>query len=47
MWTLYGWLDFVLTGLNLGGGIFNWATAPVLATLIVGIALLIVFGVYE
>jgi hypothetical protein len=40
-------LTLFLTGLNLGGGIFAWATAPVLATLVVGIVLLIVFGVYE
>jgi hypothetical protein len=36
-----------LTGLNLGGSIFVWAAAPVLATLIMGIVLLIAFGVYE
>lgn len=40
-------LTLFLTGLNLGGGIFAWSTAPVLATLVVGIALLIAFGVYE
>ena len=40
-------LTLFLTGLNLGGGIFAWATAPVLATLVVGIVLLIVFGIYE
>jgi hypothetical protein len=40
-------LTLLLTGLNLGGGIFKWASAPVLATLIVGIVILIAFGVYE
>lgn len=40
-------LTFLLTGLNLGGGIFTWASAPVLATLVIGIVILIAFGVYE
>ena len=40
-------LTLLLTGLNLGGGIFKWASAPVLATLIIGIIILIAFGVYE
>lgn len=40
-------LTLFLTGLNLGGGIFAWTTAPVLATLIVGAVILIAFGVYE
>jgi hypothetical protein len=40
-------LTLFLTGLNLGGGIFTWSAAPVLATLIVGIMILITFGIYE
>jgi len=40
-------LVLFLTGLNLGGGIFKWSSAPVLATLVVGVAVLIAFGVYE
>ncbi|KAL3483021.1 major facilitator superfamily domain-containing protein [Aspergillus germanicus] len=36
-----------LTGLNLGGGIYAWSSPAVLATLIVGLVLLVVFGVYE
>lgn len=40
-------LTLFLTGLNLGGGILAWDTAPVLATLIVGAVTLIAFGVYE
>jgi uncharacterized membrane protein YidH (DUF202 family) len=40
-------LALFLTGLNLGGGQYPWHSAKVLATLIVGIVLLIIFGVYE
>ena len=40
-------LTLFLTGLNLGGGIFSWSSAPVLATLIVGIVVMIAFGLYE
>lgn len=40
-------LTLFLTGLNLGGGLYAWATAPVLATLIVGILCLVAFGIYE
>lgn len=40
-------LTLFLIGLNLGGGTFSWTAAPVLATLLVGITVLIVFGVYE
>jgi hypothetical protein len=40
-------LTLFLTGLNLGGGIFAWTDAPVLATLIVGIIFLIAFAIYE
>jgi hypothetical protein len=40
-------LTLLLTGLNLGGGIFTWAAAPVLATLVVGIVILIAFALYE
>jgi hypothetical protein len=40
-------LTLFLTGLNLGGGLFKWTNARVLATLIAGIIILISFGVYE
>ena len=40
-------LTLLLTGLNLGGSIFEWNNAPVLATLVVGIVTLLAFGVYE
>lgn len=40
-------LTLLLAGLNLGGGLYAWANARVLATIIVGITLLIAFGVYE
>lgn len=40
-------LTLLLVGLNLGGGIFAWSAAPVLATVVVGIVTLIAFGVYE
>lgn len=40
-------LTLLLTGLNLGGGIFEWPSAPVLSTLVVGIIGMIAFGVYE
>ncbi|KAJ6096719.1 hypothetical protein N7486_007465 [Penicillium sp. IBT 16267x] len=40
-------LTLLLTGLNLGGGLYSWASAPVLATLIIGILTLVVFGIYE
>ena len=40
-------LSLFLTGLNLGGGVFTWHAAPVLTTLIIGIILLIAFGIYE
>jgi hypothetical protein len=40
-------LALFLAGLNLGGGIFTWSSATVLATLIVGIVVIITFGLYE
>src|SRR3954466_7436883 len=40
-------LTLFLTGLNLGGGMFSWTNARVLATLITGIIILLSFGVYE
>ncbi|KAJ5885601.1 hypothetical protein N7504_011437 [Penicillium tannophilum] len=40
-------LTLLLTGLNLGGGLYSWASAPVLATLIIGTLSLGVFGIYE
>lgn len=58
-WQKLGKLDLVGTGLlttgltlflvslNLGGEIFPWTAAPVLATLIIGLVVLFAFGVYE
>ena len=40
-------LTLFLTGLNLGGSLFSWTNARTLATLIVGIIILLCFGVYE
>jgi hypothetical protein len=40
-------LTLLLTGLNLGGGLFEWTDAQVLTPLIVGIVTLIAFGIYE
>ena len=40
-------LALFLTGLNLGGGLFTWTNVRVLTTLIIGIVVLICFGVYE
>jgi hypothetical protein len=40
-------LTLFITGLNLGGGLYSWTAAPTLATLLVGIAILIIFGIYE
>ena len=40
-------LTLFLVGLNLGGGLFPWTNSRVLATLIVGLMILIAFGVYE
>ncbi|KAJ5365236.1 hypothetical protein N7517_008122 [Penicillium concentricum] len=40
-------LTLLLTGLNLGGGLYPWASASVLAALITGILTLVAFGIYE
>ena len=40
-------LSLCLTGLNLGGGLFPWEDVRVLVTLILGIVIMILFGVYE
>lgn len=40
-------LALFLVGLNLGSGETPWATAKVLVPLIIGICVLIAFGVYE
>jgi hypothetical protein len=40
-------LTLFLTGLNLGGNLFSWTNARVLATLVTGITILIAFGLYE
>ncbi|KAJ5739323.1 hypothetical protein N7533_012107 [Penicillium manginii] len=40
-------ITLLLTGLNLGGGLYAWASAPVLSTIIIGILCLFSFGFYE
>ncbi|EXJ73007.1 uncharacterized protein A1O5_04156 [Cladophialophora psammophila CBS 110553] len=40
-------LSLFLTGLNLGGNLYAWTNSRTLATLIVGIVILIAFGIYE
>lgn len=40
-------LTLLLTGLNLGGGLYSWTNSRVLATLVVGIIILLVFCLYE
>lgn len=40
-------LALFLTGLNLGGGIFPWKSIETLSTLIIGLVLLVAFGIYE
>lgn len=40
-------ITLLLTGLNLGGGLYKWASAPVLSTIVIGILSLISFGIYE
>lgn len=40
-------LSLFLTGLNLGGNLYAWDNSRTLATLIVGIVILIAFGVWE
>ncbi|KAJ5585641.1 hypothetical protein N7450_005428 [Penicillium hetheringtonii] len=37
----------LLSGLNLGGGLYAWSSAPVLSTIIIGILCLFSFGIYE
>lgn len=40
-------LTLVLTGLNLGGGLYAWTDARTLSTLVVGIVFCIFFGIFE
>jgi hypothetical protein len=40
-------LTLFLTGLSLGGVLFEWTNARVIATLISGIIILVCFGLYE
>lgn len=40
-------LTLFLVGLNLGGGLYAWTNARVLSTLIIGLVVLISFGIYE
>ncbi|EXJ67988.1 uncharacterized protein A1O5_08602 [Cladophialophora psammophila CBS 110553] len=44
---LGGGLTLFLVGLNMGGGMYAWTDARVLATLVVGIVSLCCFGIYE
>lgn len=40
-------LSLFLVGLNLGGGLYGWENARVLATLVLGLVILFLFGLYE
>lgn len=40
-------LTLLLVALNLGGELYSWTSARVLATLIIGLGVLVAFGVYE
>ena len=40
-------LALLLTGLNLGGGLYPWASGSTLGPLVTGIVILICFGLYE
>jgi hypothetical protein len=40
-------LTLLLTGLNLGGGLFAWTSAKVLGPLVIGIVTLLAFCLYE
>lgn len=40
-------LTLFLVGMGLGGGLYAWTNARVLITLVVGLAILVAFGVYE
>lgn len=40
-------LTLFLVALNLGGGLFSWTNARVLALIIIGLVILVCFGVYE
>ena len=40
-------LSLFLTGLNLGGNLYPWTNARTLSTTVVGIAVMILFGVWE
>lgn len=40
-------LTLFLVGLNLGGGLYAWTNVRVLSTLIIGLVVLVSFGIYE
>lgn len=40
-------LTLLLVALNLGGELYAWTSARVITTLIVGLAVLLAFGIYE
>ena len=58
-WELFKQMDFVgiglfalgcilfLIGVNWGGRQYEWSSAPVISTLVIGVALLVAFGFYE
>ena len=40
-------LTIFITGTSLGGGLYTWTNARTLSTMIIGIVMLIAFGIYE
>ena len=40
-------LTLFLTGLSLGGGLYNWTNIRTLTTLVIGVVILTLFGLYE
>lgn len=40
-------LTLFITATALGGGLYAWADAAVLSTMIIGIVILVAFGIYE
>lgn len=40
-------LTLFLTALNLGGALYSWTNARVLSTLVIGLVVLVIFGIWE
>jgi hypothetical protein len=40
-------LSLFLVGLNLGGGLYSWTNVRTLSTFVIGLVVLIVFGLFE